>query len=451
MRDYVFKKLYYISMKIHLVTLSNNKCKKGQNKLINSAKLLNIFDNYFTWDFDTDYKTTDFYKNNLPISSQPKGVGYWIWKPFLILEAFKKIDENDIVIYHDSGRPCYDWKFDYEIKDFIDEIIKNHKGVGITFGPFKHGIYCKKDCFDKMNCETDQFRNHKQLSATWSIWQKNDFSTQILNEWLMWNTHPDKLVTDEKSNNPEPPNFDCHRHDQAILTNILLKHVFQGNYKPLFCKPGIYEKNINNFIKHKKGIKKSIFISIPKNASNSVHKLLNVPTRDRSNPNDLIICDNHCRSILLQQRYPDFDKRYKFCIVRNPYERTQSWFLFHKYVLKLKPYIDLSFTNWIEKGCPHHWKVQNGTDYIKNNLTPLLQYTFIYDEDMNLLVDKVCKFETLDKDISDVFTELNIPSKHLSKINCSKEVNAKEVEYTEETKNMIFSLLYKDFELFNYF
>ena len=436
-------------MKLHLVTLANYRCKKGQNKLINSAKLLNIFDNYFTWDFDIDYKNTNFYKENLPISTSPKGIGYWIWKPYLILEAFKSIDENDVVIYHDSGRPCYDWKFDYDIKDFIQDIIDNHKGVGIAFGPFKHGIYCKRDCLQQMDCDTEQFRNHKQLSATWSIWQKNNFSREILLEWLKWNTHPDKLVTDEKSIIEEYPTFDSHRHDQAILTNILLKHVFKNNYKPLFCKMGTYEKNINNFIKNKKGIKKSIFISIPKNASNSIHKLLNVPTKDHSNKTDTIICDNHCRSILLQQRYPDFNDRFKFCIVRNPYERTQSWFLFHKYNMKLKPYTDLSFTNWIEKGCPHHWKIQNGTDYILNNLSPLHQYTFIYDEDMNLLVDKICKFENLNHDIQEVFNQLNIPSKNLPKINCSKELSS-EVEYTLDTKNMIYSLLYKDFELFNY-
>ena len=37
------------------------------------------------------------------IFSQKKGAGYWLWKPYIILETLEEIPENDILLYADSG------------------------------------------------------------------------------------------------------------------------------------------------------------------------------------------------------------------------------------------------------------------------------------------------------------------------------------------------------------
>ena len=48
-------------------------------------------------------ETTDFYKDNQKILDQSTGAGWWIWKPYYILETLKSIDEGDYVIYSDCG------------------------------------------------------------------------------------------------------------------------------------------------------------------------------------------------------------------------------------------------------------------------------------------------------------------------------------------------------------
>ena len=38
--------------------------------------------------------------------------------PVFILDVMKK-KFGDVVVYHDSGRPCYDWKFTHPIEKFV--------------------------------------------------------------------------------------------------------------------------------------------------------------------------------------------------------------------------------------------------------------------------------------------------------------------------------------------
>ncbi|WP_431216017.1 hypothetical protein ACQ86N_16030 [Puia sp. P3] len=58
-------------------------------------------DNIRSYDFE-DIKKTPFYAENRGILDGPF-MGYWLWKPFIILEALKNAADGDIVVYADSG------------------------------------------------------------------------------------------------------------------------------------------------------------------------------------------------------------------------------------------------------------------------------------------------------------------------------------------------------------
>ena len=48
--------------------------------------------------------TKEFQEKNEKILSQSRGHGYWLWKVHLIYETLtKKMNENDILVYVDSG------------------------------------------------------------------------------------------------------------------------------------------------------------------------------------------------------------------------------------------------------------------------------------------------------------------------------------------------------------
>lgn len=783
-------------MRIKLVTLSNDKCKNGQEKVINTGMNIAHIDESIKWSWN-EFKQKDWYKDNKHVFDLPRGLGYWAWKPFIILDALEKANDNDVIIYHDAGRPCYDWYFQYDVREFVNHVIKEHKGLGIVFGPFNHGKMTKRDCLIHMNCDKQEFRNHRQVSATWSIWEKNPFCISILQEWKQWVTSQLLLITDEPSAHQEHPNYDAHRHDQSILTNILLKQHFNNNYKLLMCKG--YEKNINNMLKHyqslsrvipvkttnncnifydvflndsndiiaigphtfdkydtsklsfefkkqKKGFeiiddphkhtliiqvkgpfsdkeqlvikyddhiildtllvkqqykpknlvsttmfrncspfleswlkyhmllgvehfylydndsndfkqvqeicrknefkdnvtliqwkypyktpgrpgslsgqtteqnvslykyslhkwmimtdldeyiylksynniqalltkydncyeklsgivmpcmwfgcgknidytddylhkltyrrneahgcrqgggakmiavpknnkvysvhrsivakegcesvhmkeddirfnhyfcltndksryvantsamrrkgnncncdelcavfddglsniyrtieqRKFIFISVPKNGSQSIHKMFNVRLKDHSNITDVGIFDNHCRAAVLKRRYPDFDDRFKFCFVRNPWERIVSWWNYHR-KMNIAMYKEITFPEWVKQGCPHHWGPQNGTRYKRENRSPLDQFQFIYDDKGNCLVDFIGKMENFNDELKKIQKELNVSFDNIEHRN--KTSSDWKAYYTPELITLVSIRFKKDIDLFGY-
>jgi hypothetical protein len=195
--------------------------------------------------------------------------------------------------------------------------------------------------------------------------------------------------------------------------------------------------------------KKFIFVSIPKNGSQSIHKMWNIPMKDHSKISDVGIFDNHCRAEVLKKRYNDFDSRFKFCFVRNPWERLYSWYVYHKDVYKIDIYTKQTFESWILNGCKHHWGPQNGTRYRLLKKSPLDQFEFIYDKNGNCLVDYIGKMETFEEDLKMICEKLGVECPSVEHKNKSKSEDWKE-HYTPEMIEYVRKRFKKDIELFGY-
>jgi hypothetical protein len=55
-------------------------------------------DTILSWTRDK-LKATDFYEQNRQILDRPRGGGYWLWKPYIILDALQKSDPGDVILY----------------------------------------------------------------------------------------------------------------------------------------------------------------------------------------------------------------------------------------------------------------------------------------------------------------------------------------------------------------
>jgi len=224
----------------------SNYYNNSAKNLIESAKQYNIehFHIYNPEMLDIDESILQFMKNN-----EDPGFGFYMWKPLVILDVMKKIKEGDVILYHDAGRPEYNFSFRNDINILINDVITNYKGIGIAQGPFINYQYCKKDCFIEMGCNEEKYWNANQLSATWSIWEKNPLSLKILNEWRDYCSNPLIISSYDNSDVLSDFNdFQGHRHDQSILTNIIYKYYFKDNeVRPLYSNRG-WEKDINYFI-----------------------------------------------------------------------------------------------------------------------------------------------------------------------------------------------------------
>lgn len=195
-------------------------------------------------DFEWLYK--DFFQKHR------RGYGYWAWKSLIIYDSMKKINDGDMILYHDVGRSCYPFEIKSSIIPLAEKIKKENKGIGIAKGPFSHKEFCKRDAFYYMGCDEEQCWNLKQLSATWSFWEKSELSKKFITDWIKWCFHEKEIITDSpnRCELPNLPEFKDNRHDQAILTNLLYLYNKNG-FKIDALETDGWEKDINNFLQSK--------------------------------------------------------------------------------------------------------------------------------------------------------------------------------------------------------
>ena len=172
------------------------------------------------------------------------GYGFWAFKPIIILDVMNKINDGDVVLYHDAGRPEYGYKVKNNIRPLIDIVKRNYQGIGLTEGGWSHNQLTRDECFKLMGCDTSYIRGKNQLAASWGIYEKNPKALLFLNDWKKWCLTHDAIRTEEPGE-INHNGFSCHRHDQSILTNLF--HLYS-----LKTLPGNsilpWEKDINNYI-----------------------------------------------------------------------------------------------------------------------------------------------------------------------------------------------------------
>ena len=195
------------------------------------------------------------------------------------------------------------------------------------------------------------------------------------------------------------------------------------------------------------------FISIPKNASKSVLKMLQIgPNRDLENTDSPVIYENHQRGSVMARRH-DLTELFTFCFCRNPYDRCVSWFAYHQ---QLGLYKSVSFEQWIHRGMPHHFTIQNGTDYVRENLTPLSQHIYVE----NTAIDFIGRIENFDRDMQLVVDQLNGRAENArlnhrftySSVRCNASSRLQDFNryYSPKTRAIVAELLRRDFLEFDY-
>jgi hypothetical protein len=172
-----------------------------------------------------DLKRDNFYQENQRILSEPLGAGYWIWKPFIILQTMKLLDYGDIVLYTDAGMKVI------KSLDPLFEITKASKdnrmlfALTMNYGTHRHSEYTKRDCFVLMGQDEEKYWESRMLNAAFSLWMKTQKNIDFLTEWGEY-MKDSRIVTYEPNTCglPNLPDYIDHRHDQAVLSLLSLKH-----------------------------------------------------------------------------------------------------------------------------------------------------------------------------------------------------------------------------------
>jgi hypothetical protein len=210
----------------YFINYANNGFQQGQQLALDAAKSFGFeVKGYSVSDLDSD-----FVQKNNKILSISRGAGYWIWKPYIILDMLSKMQDGDYLMYMDSGARLH------KDPDLLFKMI-NHKGI-ITFslGIAIQSQFTKGDAFFKVCKDGDfnQFKDSKHMLASFLILKKCDYSVWFINEWLRYCLDED-IVTDKDNIYQENcTNFIENRHDQTVLSLLTYKHDIM--YLPDICQ-----------------------------------------------------------------------------------------------------------------------------------------------------------------------------------------------------------------------
>lgn len=205
-------------MQVILTNLSN-KLFKDSRDLLNISAIEAGINKIYSYDFE-DIIYSEFFKRNESILSQPKGLGYWLWKPYIILEASKKINEDDIVFYSDCGINIIK-----HLQPLID-ICNNEADIMLFANSnYTNRIWTKRDCFILMDCDEEKYWNGVHCDAAFMLFRKTSHSIQFLEEWLLFGRN-ENIITDIPNICGEEnlPEFVDHRRDQSIISLLAIKY-----------------------------------------------------------------------------------------------------------------------------------------------------------------------------------------------------------------------------------
>ncbi len=161
---------------------------------------------------------TKFYQENKELLDQAKGAGWWLWKPYYILETLKSAETNDFIIYSDCGD-----MFSPGLVEYLEKTLNDDDISLLLLGNAKNGDMTKRDCFIKMNCDESDYHEANQLEAGFQVWRVCDESIKVVEEWLEFCRDKDIINNAPSTLGEELPGFTGHYNDQSILTNLAVR------------------------------------------------------------------------------------------------------------------------------------------------------------------------------------------------------------------------------------
>lgn len=152
------------------------------------------------------------------IMSSRRGAGYWLWKPYIILDVLDSVPDGTLVLYTDSATT-----FVADPAPFLAIAESSPVSLFQMVGR-QQSHWTKRDCFVDLEADSEEFWNLPQLTAGYQLYRAGDrakefvsaLSTAMANERRISDT-PNVL------GRPNLPGFVDHRHDQSILTIVAKK------------------------------------------------------------------------------------------------------------------------------------------------------------------------------------------------------------------------------------
>ena len=203
---------------IHFIAYGNARFSNSLQRICREASDSEEFET-ITGYSETDLRAdTDFWeKHGEFIEQNPRGGGYWVWKPYLIQKKLNELKDGEYLLYCDAGceiNPNGRQRF----LEYVSMLETNESKYGIlTFTlPFRERQWTKNAVFNYFMCD-DSIRESLQNIGTIVLVKKNAHSVHLIDMWNKSMLH--NLINDVTG--IEDPEFRGNRHDQSIFSVLV--------------------------------------------------------------------------------------------------------------------------------------------------------------------------------------------------------------------------------------
>jgi hypothetical protein len=185
------------------------------------------------------YNWPEFTAHRAFIEANPRGWGYWIWKPFLIRSHMRKLKARDVLFYLDAG-------FEIVNRLALNRMLAlTSRSGSFVLSSAKYAslnaiYWCKQDLLDKMQREFSIKRTNgiPTHSAGCIAFVKNQKNLSLAEDWYRIASSDAHLIHDTPSIAPQQALYFEHRGDQAIFNFLIAAynmpiagHFFDYDYR----------------------------------------------------------------------------------------------------------------------------------------------------------------------------------------------------------------------------
>ena len=214
---------------IHFMTYGNHRFKDSKNRLLKEAKEFGAFKTITG--YGPEFMSREFIEKFKDILSLPRGGGYWIWRPILLLQKLNEINDGEYLVYLDAGCKLnpYGKKRFYEYIDMLKESdygIMSFQMSG-KIGPGnleRENVWTNTEIFKYLNVPINgEFGNTGQYLGGILVMKKNQHLLKIINLLIKALYDDPLLYTDHYTQN-QHPQFKENRHEQSLFSLLRKIH-----------------------------------------------------------------------------------------------------------------------------------------------------------------------------------------------------------------------------------
>jgi len=165
------------------------------------------------------------------ILSNKRGAGYWLWKPFIILEQLKRIGDNDVVLYADAGCEFRHGR-EFELANIVERTFdiaacELNAGDGHGWKDYNIETWTNAYTLKKMGCPACLL-TLPQFSATLVFVRNTSASKSFISDWLHFATVDGCSCLIDRDTGNDSQAFKEHRHDQSIFSILARTYISES-------------------------------------------------------------------------------------------------------------------------------------------------------------------------------------------------------------------------------